>query len=249
MPSPKVKRIIVIQSSYSSTDVVANLNLTMNASFTTPSTILTSNTLEDASTSSDESSEWSMVFSTAAGPVGEIVLTFIGLGDDLASGVQVAKTSSTTTTLPRAVASTVTPIATPDAYYSRVWQQPALSGATELVDQVGALGIQVKAESGFTVSQTVTSTDDDELILTYAWSSPAGPLVSGTVRLEAASAALGSYTLGDVTVTDDPPSLSFKAGESRKDLRARLKAMARELREARKAARKDRKDKDKDKDR
>ena len=46
MPTPKNKRIVVLQSSYSATNVIANLNLTMNANFTTPGNVTTVNLLD-----------------------------------------------------------------------------------------------------------------------------------------------------------------------------------------------------------
>jgi hypothetical protein len=240
MPSPKSKRIIVLQSSYAPTNVIANLNLTMNATFATPGTITTVNVTEDSSGAGAEASEYSMTFSVTGGAtVGQLTLSFSGEGQDLASGVGMAKTSATTTTVPRATAGTVTPIATPDAYHERVWSQPALDGASELVDQVAGLDMRVKAESGYTVIQTVTSWDDDELIVAYEWKDAAGGTVlSGTVKLEAAAAAEGSYTLGDVTVVDDPPQGAQRlAGESRRALRERIRTVAREIRRNRREAR------------
>ena len=57
MPTPKSKRIIVLSSSYSPSNIIANLNLTMNATFVTPSNVTTVNVAEEASSSSSESSE------------------------------------------------------------------------------------------------------------------------------------------------------------------------------------------------
>jgi hypothetical protein len=239
MPSPKSKRVVILQSAYSPTNIISDLNLTMNASFVTPGTISTVNVEEDSSTSSVESSEWSMSFATvAAGPVGAITLSFAGQGDDLASGVGVARGTPTTTTVPRATAGTVTPIASPDAYFERVWTQPALDGATELVDQAAGLDMRVKAETGYTVTQSVVSYADDELIVGYEWKdATGGTVVSGTVKLLASSTAQGSYTLGDVTVTDDPPAAgrgtSFGGRGVRKALRERLRELVREIRRCR----------------
>ena len=132
MPTPKSKRIIVLSSSYSPSNIIANLNLTMNATFATPSNVTTVNVAEEASSSSSESSEYSMTFNLVSGAaVGQITLSFSGEGQDLASGVGVAKTSATTTTVPRASSGTVTPIPSPNAAHSRVWSQPALDGASE----------------------------------------------------------------------------------------------------------------------
>jgi hypothetical protein len=239
MPTPKTKRIIVLSSSFSSTNIIANLNVTMNATFVTPSNITTVNVTEEAVSSSSESSEYSMTFAVTGGAsVGQLTLSFTGEGDDLASGVGVAKTSATTTTVPRGTAGTVTPIVSPNAFQERVWSQTALNGANELVDQVTGLDMRVKAESGYTVTQTVTSWDDDELIVAYEWKNAAGTsVVSGTVKLEAVSAAQGSYTLADVVVVDDPPQGAQRlAGETRMALRERIREVARAIRARRREA-------------
>ena len=233
MPTPKVKRTIGLLSSSATSDV-ALLNLVMEASFTTGNTVDTANVIEDTSVTSDESTEYKMSFSTAAGPIGAVTISFVAGGEDLASGISVSKPTASTTSLPRATTSTVTPIATPDAYFERVWQQPALAGSTEVVDQVAGLDVRVKAETGYTVTQTVTSRDDDDLVLTYQWANVAGSLVTGTVNLQATSEARGTYTLGTVSVTDDPAAPAARGTrETRKTLRERLKAVARELRERR----------------
>ncbi|MBK7826716.1 hypothetical protein [Nannocystis sp.] len=243
MPTPKNKRIVVLQSSYSATNVIANLNLTMNANFTTPGNVTTVNLLEDSSGTGTEATEYQMSFSIAgaAGSVaiGAITLSFTGEGAELASGVSVAKTSASTTTVPRGSSGRVTPIATPDAYQERVWSQTALNGTDELVDQVAGIDMRVKAESGYTVTQTVTSWDEDELVVAYEWKNAAGTsFASGTVRLEAASTAQGSYTLGSVVVVDDPPQgASRLAGETRSALRERIRGVTREIRRLRREAR------------
>lgn len=70
--------------------------------------------------------------------------------------------------------------------------------------------------------------DDDELIVAYQWQDATGTtIVSGTVKLDATSAAQGSYTLGAVTVVDDPPQGAARlAGETRTALRERIGAVA-----------------------
>jgi hypothetical protein len=232
MPTPKQKRIVVLQSSYSPSNLVANLNLTMDALFTTHSTVTTVNTFEDASTTGTEDTEYQMAFSVVgSGAIGALTVSFSGRGDNLASGVSVAKIAASLNSVPRARTTTVTPIPSPDHYFERVWQQPVLDGANTLVDQVGAIDVRVKAESGHTVTQTVTSTAADALILTYLWTDSNGlHLASGTVKLLASSAPFGDYTLGDETVTDDPAQGSLGTPEPRKALRMRLRDLARKIR-------------------
>ena len=231
MPPPKSKRVIVLRSGYSSTNIIADLGVTMEASFTVISQLQTVNTTEDSSVTGDESTEFEMAFGFTAGPVGSLTVGLSAEGDNLASGVSMDKTSASTTTVPRGSAGTVTPIAAPDAHYERVWQQPALNGATEVVDQVVGLDVRVKADTGYTVTQTVTSTAPAALVLTYAWLDSNGvPQVSGTVTLSVAATVHGSYTLGDVTVTDDPPEDNARGQRGgRRPLRKRLRELAREI--------------------
>jgi len=236
MPTPKSQRTIVLQSSFSPTNQIASLNLEMDASFNSDASVATVNVTEDTSASDDESTEYSMTFSLVTGaPIGEITLSFTGAGDAPVTGVSVAKTTATTVTDPVASSGTVTPIAAPDAYFERIWQQPAREEKTDLVEQVGGLDVRVVASSGYTVTQTVTGTTDALLTLTYAWKNAAGaPLISGTVKLAASSVAHGDYSLGPVSVIDDPAQASReKPRRGRAGLRSRIKTLARELRKVR----------------
>jgi hypothetical protein len=235
MPSPKQKRIIVLQSSYSPSKLVANLNLTMDAHFTTHSTVNTANTFEDASTTGTEDTEYQMAFSSVgAGPIGALTVSFSGHGDNLANGVSAAKIAASLSSVPRATSTAVTPIPLPDHSFERVWQQPALDGANTLVDQVGAIDVRVKAEHGYTVTQMVTSSIEDELILTYLWTNSQGlHLASGNVKLLASSSPFGDFTLAEATVTDDSAQSGRGAQETGKALRMRLRELAREIRRPR----------------
>jgi len=219
MPSPKQKRIIVLQSSYAPSKLVANLNLTMDALFTTHAAVTTVNTFEDASTTGTEDTEYQMAFSSVgSGAIGALTVSLRGRGDNLASGVAAAKIAASFSSVPRAMSTKVTPIPSPDHSFERVWQQAALDGANPLVDQVGAIEVRVKAESGYTVTQTVTSTAREELILTYRWTNGDGlQLASGTVKLLASSAPFGDYTLGEELVTDDSARLVASASRVRVD--------------------------------
>ncbi len=244
MPKAKSKQIVILQSSYSPTNLVADLNVMMDSEFS-PSSVGSVNLIEDTSVSGDMNIEFQLSLSLSSVPIAIITLSFAARGDSLASGVSMATTGATTSTVSRATASTVTPIASPDAYYERVWQQPALNGSTVLVDQVTALEVRVKAQTGYTVTQTVTSTAPGSLELTYAWlDSNGAPQITGFVKLLASSTAHAPYTLGDVTVTDDPPAnnaLGSGPG-GRKALRERLRELAKKLRETRRDARKDARD-------
>lgn len=243
MPKPKSKRIIVLQSSFSPTSLVGDFNLDMDASFESEDNVATVNITEDTSTTGNESTEYQMSFALTSGaPVGVITLSFTGSGDAPAQGVSVAKTRATTDTDPLATSGTVTPIATPDAYYERVWQQAVLDKEDELIDQVGGLDVRVKASTNYTVTQTVTSTADALLVLSYAWKDASGAdLVAGTVKLAASSTALGGFDLGPVSVTDDSSRSSREPQRRGRDkLRARVESVTRERRGNRRGNRRDR---------
>lgn len=204
MPSPKTRRVIVLQSCYSPTDVIANLSLTMEASFTSATSVLTTNLVQDLSTTSNESSKYKMTFKLASGAtVGELTLSFAGRGENLASGVSVVRRPATDTFDPSATPTTVTLLPVPTTHYTRTWRQNALNSGTTLVKQVGYLDVRSIAGSGYTVSQTLTSAATASLVLSYGWGLVGGlALVSGTVRLDASAAALGAYSLGSATVVD-----------------------------------------------
>lgn len=243
MPKPKSKRTVLLQSSFSPTSLVGDFNLDMDASFDSAANVATVNIDEDTSTTGNESSEYQMSFALSSGaPIGVITLSFTGSGDAPAPGVSVAKTRAATETDPQATSGTVTPLANPDAFYERVWQQAVLDKKDELIDQVCGLDVRVKAATNYTVTQTVTSTAEALLVLTYAWKDASGTaLISGTVKLAASSAALGGFDLGPVTVTDDSSRSSrepLSRGSDR--LRARVESVTREHRGNRRGNRRDR---------
>lgn len=208
MPTPKTKRDIVLQSSFSATDV-ATLSLGVDAQFTTSRGTNTVNLFEDNSVGNEnEATEYQMSFGPSAGQIGVLTMSFTGQGNPAMKDVRVVKTSAVSTIDPPPTTSTVTPITSPDASYSRTWQQAALdAGAAEVVNQVGSVDIRVKAGSSYRVTQTVTSTATGQLVLSYAWRSANGAdVMSGTVTFTASSVASAGYSLGTATVNDTNPS-------------------------------------------
>ena len=202
MPTAKSKRVVDLFSSYSPTNMIASLRLTMEASFTTGASMVTTNLFQDLSTTGNESSRYKMTFRLPTGAiVGELTLGFAGRGENLASGVSVGKTA-TSTFDPLATTTTVTLLPVPTAHYTRTWQQNALNAGTTLVKQVGYLDVRSVAGSGYIVTQTLTSAAAASLVLTYGWGTMTGALVSGTVRLDASATPAGIYTLGAATVID-----------------------------------------------
>lgn len=211
MPTPKTKRDIVLLSSFSSTDTVATLNLGIDAQFTTPSGTVTANLFQDASAgSSNEDTKYQMSFAPVGGAqIGLLTMSFTGSGAVRARGLSVAKTGATSEFDPTETTGTVTPISGPDAQYVRIWQQPALNGTTELVDQIGSVDIRVKAGGSYQVTQTVTSTAVGQLVLSYVWRTSRGAeVMSGSVTFTAGSTPGAGYSLGTATVTDNPSTLS-----------------------------------------
>jgi len=218
MPTPKTKRDIVLQSSFSATDTVATLSLGVDAEFTTQRGIDTVNLFEDSSSGNEnEASEYQMTFGPSAGYIGIITLSFTGQGVPAVKELTVAKTSAVSDIDPPPTTTTVTPISSPDASYTRTWQQVALdAGLNQIVDQVGGVDVRVKAGSSYTVTQTVTSTATAQLVLSYSWKTASGSeVISGTLTFTASSVAGSGYSLGTATATDNGPSLR-RTGRNRR---------------------------------
>lgn len=207
MPSTQSKRDVILKSSVT-VNTVADLNLSMEALFDAPAVEIT---YEDAGDlDEEERTKYKMVFSTASGtPVGCVTLRLIGnpVPAD-GSGVTVSETLARYDFVPTARETSVALIAAPAASFERVWKQNAKDASrAEVVDNVAKLDVRVAAQSGFTVVQTVRSTDDNELVLLYEWSGAAsGVAVSGSVTLSSSAAAGAGYTLGKIRVTDNNPS-------------------------------------------
>ncbi len=205
MPKPKTKGVIRIRSSFSSTVTVADLDVTMDAEFDTPTGVTATNLYDDNSNSSAENSSYQMSFRQGSTQIGVLTLEWEARGDDPVSGLTVARTLEDQEFDPEPRATSVTPIADPDAYYSRNWAQPAFDSQEDVqVDQVTGLEMRVMAASGYSVVQTVTSTAPAELIISYAWKDSLGnDVITGSVKLQAASVAVSPYTLGSITIDDD----------------------------------------------
>ncbi len=207
MPTPKSKREVVLQSTFSA-GTVATLSLGVDAAFTTPRGTTTVNRFEDSSSgTSNEATEYRMAFDPRSSEqIGVITFSFTGGGSDPAPGLVVNKTSAISTIDPPPRTTDVTPINSPDASFSRSWQQAALdAGATQMVRQVGGVSIRVKAASGNRVTQTVTSASTAQLIVSYTFNAANGDeVMTGTVTFTASSVASAGYSLGAATVVDNP---------------------------------------------
>lgn len=205
MPNPKAKRYIVLQSSTSSA-TASQLEVTMDASFTT--SFGTTNKFEDVSANaSEEKTKYRMKFANAAGgDIGCLTLRLVGKGDPQA-GVTVTKTEARSDLDPTPVSGGVTLIENPAASFERIWKQKTLdSGEAEVVDNVVKLDMRVSAASGVTAVQTVQTQGSNQLVIAYSWNGPAGPLVSGTVTLDTAVRAETDYQTGKIRITDNNPT-------------------------------------------
>lgn len=212
MPTPHSKRTVVLQSS-SNSATVSDLGITMDASFTT--TWTTTTKFEDASSSSaEETTKYRMKFANNAGAeIGAITLRLVGKGNDPEAGVTLAKTVVRSDIDPTPGKGGVTPIASPDASFERIWKQ-AVSDASgkQQVDDVAKLDMRVSQATGYTVGQTVQTQTDNQLVIAYTWLDQNGSaVVSGTVTLDTAVTAGAGYTLGPIRVTDNNPT----SGEAR----------------------------------
>jgi len=206
MPNPKSKRTIVLQSSHHAS-TVASLFATLDASFKT--TGMEANTFDDASVDGHEKTRYRMqLFSAAGTDVGEVTLRLIARGDVLQDDVTIAKSMAREELEPIASAAPVTLLAVPAASFERVWKQAALDREDrESVDHLCTLDVRVRAAAGHTVTQSVTTQDDDQLVLAYTWQDPSGAaVVTGRVTLETGAEAGAEHRLGRIRVTDNDPT-------------------------------------------
>jgi len=206
MPTPQSKRTVVMQSSLQAS-AVATLFVTLDATFTTDAAAV--NTFDDASAGSDERTRYRLKFVAYSGvDIGEITLRLIAKGDVGQDDVEVAKSLAREEMEPAAAAATVTLLVTPTASFERVWKQAALDReGRESIDHLCALDVRARPAAGHVVHQTVTTQDDDQLVLDYTWHDAAGAtVVTGKVVLDTAASAGGDHRLGRIRVTDNDPT-------------------------------------------
>lgn len=210
MPTPKTKRDILLKSSITATDTVATLSLGMDAQFATPAGTTTINLFQDASAATNEDTEYQMTFGPSTGAIGVVTIGFTGQDNPTAKRVKIVKTVTTSDFDPPETTTSVTPIASPDASWTRSWQQAALDAqSSQVVDQVGGIDIRVKAGTGYSVTQTVTSTATAELVLAYVWRDATGAdVITGSFTFTASSVPGPGYSLGTATATDNAPVLT-----------------------------------------
>lgn len=214
MPTTQSKRIYVLKSSFSAA-TVSELNVSADAVFNVAGTA--NNRFEDASSGDTEDITKNRVkFANAAGlEIGQVTFQLTGQGEIGVSGVAVEKTTARSVHSPTAKEGPVNMLTNPDTSIERVWKQAALDDAseTEYVDDIAKLDIRVDGSNGYTVSQTVQTQTDNQLVVGYAWTDPNGvSVVSGTITLDSAVSFDAGYHGGRIRVTDNIPS----SGERRR---------------------------------
>lgn len=206
MPNPKNKRTVVLQSSLH-TSTVASLFATLEATFQAAGA--EANTFDDASVGSDEKTRYRLqLFSAAGADIGEVTLRLIAKVDVLQDDITADKTMAREQLDPPATSAVVTLLAVPAASFERVWKQAALDREDrEAVDHLCTLDVRVRAAAGHQVTQTITTQDDEQLVLAYAWHDATGAaVVTGTVTLETGAEAGADHRLGRIRVTDNDPT-------------------------------------------
>lgn len=213
MPTPHSIRTVVLKSSYSAA-TVSDLDVAMNATFTT--TWATTTKFEDASASgAEETTKYRMKFANASGAeIGVITLRLVGKGNIDLEGLTIAKTVVRSEIDPTPGKGGVTMIESPNASFERIWKQAAIDGdGKDAVDNVAKLDMRVSQATGYTVGQTVQTQTDGQLVIAYDWLDANGvSRVSGTVTLGTSVTAGSGYTLGPIRVTDNNPT----TGEARR---------------------------------
>lgn len=181
---------------------VSDLDLEMTATFTTNLTGTTIKFDDESAGSPEEKTKYRMAFANAFGStVGVLTVKFVGNPEpDVPATVQkVARDIFD----PPETTGNVTMLDPADDTYERIWKQAVSQGRTQIVDNVGKIDIRVKAETGYTVNQSVGTATDNSLIVNYSFLDANGTaVVTGNVRFDSTVRAYTGYTLGNIRVTD-----------------------------------------------
>ncbi|WP_096332514.1 hypothetical protein [Nannocystis exedens] len=189
---------------------VANLDIDLNASFTTELTGTTITWEDDSSSDPEEKTEFKMSFLNVGGAnVGALTVKLVGNPcPDVAATV--TKTARQTTD-PTATSGSVALLDPADDTYERVWRQAVSNSRVQVLDNVAKVDIRVKAEAGYTVNQAVGSATDNTLIVNYSFVDATGTaVVSGSVRFDTVATAAAGYTLGNIRIVDTDSGASIR---------------------------------------
>lgn len=205
MPSTKSKRDVILKTSIAS-GTAADLNVSYEALF--DSANAGEITYEDESGARDEKTKYKLVFEGASGPIGTMTIKFVADGVlPTGSSAIVTKPVARYDLDPAGRETAVAQLTAYAASYERIWKQNLRDASRdEVVDNVVKLDVRVDAASGYTVTQTVKSTDPGELVLLYEWATPAAVAVSGSVTLTPSLVPAAGYTAGNIRITDNDPT-------------------------------------------
>ncbi|MCY0993592.1 hypothetical protein OV203_41020 [Nannocystis sp. ILAH1] len=209
MPTPKLRRDLVLKTGVAA-GPVANLDIDLNASFTTELTGTTIKWEDESSSDPEEQTKFKMSFLNVGGAnVGALTIKLVGNPcPDVPATV--TKTARQTTD-PTATTGTVTLLDPADDTFERVWRQAVNNSRVQVVDNVAKIDIRAKAEAGYVVNQAVGTATDNSLIVNYAFVDATGTaVVSGSVRFDTSSTASAGYTLGNVRVVDTDSGASAR---------------------------------------
>lgn len=204
MPKSISKRDVILKTSVVAGDV-ATFSINMDADFTTDLTGSTITYEDESGGNKDEKTKFKMVFANRRSPaVGAVTICLVG-DPKPDGGADITKPIAMFDFDPTAAQGNVQQIGSPARSFDRVWKQKVRNGSnTEIVNNVAKIDVRVEAASGYTVTQSVATPNDNTLVLTYAWSSPAAGVVTGTVTLTTSVTPNAGYTLGPIKITDTP---------------------------------------------
>lgn len=215
MPTPKMKRDLILKTSVTGSSC-SDLNLTMDASFSTTLTGTTITYEDESSGSPDEKTKYKMVFVNGSATVGTITIKLVG-NPDLSSGASLETVREGYDFDPSGTAGSVTMIASPTHSFERIWKQAVLGPSRELVvDNVAKIDMRVSAGSGVTVTQSLASAGDNQLVVNYAWQIPSGPTITGSVTFDTSTSVDSGYTPQPIRITDNDSNASLRAADRRR---------------------------------
>jgi hypothetical protein len=207
MPTPKMKRDLILKTSVTGSSC-SDLNLTMDASFSTTLTGTTITYEDESSGSPDEKTKYKMVFVNGSATVGTITIKLVG-NPDLSSGASLETVREGYDFDPSGTAGSVTMIASPTHSFERIWKQAVFSSTREqIVDNVAKIDIRVDAGPDVTVTQTLTTATNNQLVVSYTWQVSGGPSVSGSVTFDASTSVDSGYYTGPIRITDNDSNAS-----------------------------------------
>lgn len=209
MPITKDKRDIVINTKVAATnadasDVTSDLDINFSSS---AGTVLY---FKDAlPTDPKERSRHRIEFLDATGTkLGEIAVKYVVKSNADTQTYLVEQTMGRSIFDPQPAGTKAGLPRDPEVAFERTWQQCIKdSGGADAFKQVAKLDARFDLEDTrtYSVSQTVQSADNNTVVVAYAMTDQSGTtLASGTVSMTATSTATAPFSLGDITVVDDP---------------------------------------------